>query len=166
MRNGFRFGQRLIAGDVQNGIVYDIYDNECHAVLDGEIIRIHPLAAACARALATRGVHLVWSFVDERPAGFVPATPQPPIEAAPAIVPAAPVIARHSATAPARCPWHSAIRYFFGQAKGAALDTKDEAAMRGALAVFIGRDITSRSQLSAADWLLAGDAVKFGRLVW
>jgi hypothetical protein len=49
----------------------------------------------------------------------------------------------------ARCPWHSAIRYFFGCAKGAALDAKDEAAMREALAAFIGRQIGSCSELSA-----------------
>ncbi len=165
MRNGFRFGQRLIAGDVQNGIVYDIYDNECHAVLDGEIIRIHPLAAACARALATRGVDLVWSFVDERPAGFVPATPQPPIEAAPAIVPAAPVIERHSATerhseAQPRCRHYTAIKACFAVFIARGLPTDDEA-MRATLGRLLGRDVPTRKALTAADWEAAASAARW-----
>jgi len=74
--------------------------------------------------------------------------------------------AQSVASSRTRCAWHSAIRYFFGQAKGAALDTKDECAMRDALAAFIGRAIGSRSELSAGEWLQCGDAVKYGRLAW
>ncbi len=165
MRNGLRFGQRLIAGDVQNGIVYDIYDNECHAVLDGEIIRIHPLAAACARALATRGVHLVWSFVDERPAGFVAAPPQQPKTPALVALPAAPVIARHSATErhserPARCRHYTAIKACFAVFIARGLPTDDEA-MRATLGLLLGRDVPTRKALTAADWEAAASAARW-----
>ena len=84
MRNGLRFGEVVIAGDAATGIVYDVYDNECEARLDGEVIRAHPAAAVCARALAMQGVHLVWSFVDDKPVAAPPQRPQQPQTPTPA----------------------------------------------------------------------------------
>jgi hypothetical protein len=76
------------------------------------------------------------------------------------------MVTKRQGEAPLRCAWFSAIRRFYGCAQGAALDTKAEDAMRAALSAFLGRTINTRRELSAGDWLLAGDAVKFGRLVW
>jgi hypothetical protein len=95
----------------------------------------------------------------------------PAIEAAPAALPAAPVIARHSATQreerkrPA-CPWYRAIRRAYGCAQGAGLDTKADAAMRAAIGAMLGRAVATRSELTAGDWLAVGDGIRRGELAW
>ena len=174
MRNGLRFGEVVIAGDAVTGIVYDIYDNECEARLDGEVIRLHPAAVVCARSLAMQGVHLVWSFVSDRPRGFVcvpPQRPQPPQTALPAALPVAVASASQRATeqqetAQPRCLWAAAIRRAFGIAKGAGLDTRADAAMRAAIGAMLGRAVTTRSELTAGDWLAVGDGIRRGELAW
>jgi hypothetical protein len=175
MRDGLRFGEVVIAGDAATGIVYDVYDNECSARLDGEVIRLHPAAVVCARALAMKGVHLGdWSFVSDRPRGFVaspPQRPQPPQTPAPAALPVAPVKARQTATeqqetAQPRCLWAAAIRRAFGIAKGAGLDTRADAAMRAAIGAMLGRAVATRSELTAGDWLAVGDGIRRGELAW
>ena len=93
------------------------------------------------------------------------------IEVAPAALPAAPAQARHSATereAPAkpRCSWAAAIRFAFGIAKGAGLDTKADDAMRAAVGRYLGLVVASRSELTAGDWLAVGDGIRRGELAW
>jgi hypothetical protein len=182
MRNGLRFGEVVIAGDAATGIIFDRYSNECEARLDGECIRSHGLAVVCARALAMNGVHLVWSFVDDRPAGFVvapPQTPQPTNTPAPAIVPApvapallAPaalpvepltVTERHNARhteRPARCRHYTAIKACFAVFIARGLPTDDEA-MRATLGRLLGRDVPTRKALTAADWEAAASAARW-----
>jgi hypothetical protein len=95
----------------------------------------------------------------------------PAIEAAPAALPAAPIITRQIATereesAKPRCPWAAAIRRAFGIAKGAGLDTRADDAMRAAIGAMLGRAVSSRSHLTAGDWLLVGDGIRRGELAW
>jgi hypothetical protein len=93
------------------------------------------------------------------------------IEAAPAALPVAPVQARQTATereepTKPRCSWAAAIRFAFGIAKGAGLDTKADAAMRAAIGAMLGRAVPSRSKLTAGEWLAVGDAIRIGELAW
>jgi hypothetical protein len=182
MRNGLRFGEVILAGDAATGIIFDRYDNVCEARLDGECIRSHAQATVCARWLAMQGVHLVWSFVSDKPAGFVsdrprgfvaapPQRPQPPQTAKPAALPVAPVKARPAAAeretkGRARCAWYRAIRRAYGCAQGAGLDTKADAAMRAAIGAMLGRSVASRSELSAGEWLSVGDGIRRGEVAW
>jgi hypothetical protein len=93
------------------------------------------------------------------------------IEAAPATVPATPVIAlqkaveRESSTR-APCPWYRSIRRFYAIAQERHLDTRNDAAIRAAIGRFWSIDLVSRQQLSAGQWQAAGDAVKLGALSW
>ncbi len=168
MGNGLQFGEVLIAGDAATGIVYDRYDNECEARLDGEVIRIHAAAAVCARALSMNGVHFVWSFVSDRPAGFVAAPPQRPQQPqTPALValPVALVKARHSATerhseAQPRCRHYTAIKACFAVFIARGLPTDDEA-MRATLGLLLGRDVPTRKTLTAADWEATASAARW-----
>lgn len=165
MRNGLRFGEVLIAGDAQNGVIFDRYDNECEARLDGEVIRAHPLATVCCRALSLQGVHLgAWSFIDDRPAGFA-ASPQRTVEAAPAALPAAPTKApqngsKQQETANTRCRHYKAIKACFAVFIERGLSTDDEA-MRATLGRLLGREVPSRKTLSATDWEAAARAAKW-----
>jgi hypothetical protein len=165
MRNGLRFGESIIAGDAATGIIFDRYENTCEARLDGECVRSHALATVCARALAMNGVHLVWSFVDDRPAGCVTAPPQQPQTPAPAALPAAPVQARQTATerhseAPQRCRHYKAIKACFAVFIERGLPTDDEA-MRATLGRLLGRDVPTRKTLTFADWEAAASAAKW-----
>ncbi len=155
MRNGLRFGEVLIAGDVQNGIVYNRYENVCEARLDGECVRSHALATVCARALAMQGVHLVWSFVDDRPVAAPPQQPQTP---APASLPVT-VTERHAARRPC-CRHYKAIKACFAVFIERGLPTDDEA-MRATLAHLLGRDVPTRRTLTAADWEAAASAARW-----
>lgn len=69
------------------------------------------------------------------------------------------------ASAP-RCPSYGSIRACFGFARGAGLDTKDDAAMREAFARFLGRDIASRDELNGFDWSSCADGIRRGELAW
>jgi hypothetical protein len=170
MRNGLRFGEVLIAGDAATGIIFDVYDNECEARLDGECIRSHGLAVVCARSLAMQGVHLVWSFVSDKPAGFVsvpPQRPQPPQTALPVALPAGASIAsqrpteRHSEAQP-RCRHYKAIKACFAVFIERGLPTDDEA-MRATLGRLLERDVATRKALTAADWEAAASAARWLR---
>jgi hypothetical protein len=85
-------------------------------------------------------------------------TPEPIAHVAPVAAVAKPV--------QARCPHYKAIRAFFGCARGAMLDTRDEDAMRDALAAFVGPELETRADLSAGEWATTADAVRRGALVW
>jgi hypothetical protein len=63
-----------------------------------------------------------------------------------------------------KCAWFRLIRAFYGAAQGRKLDTRDEDAMRDALARFVGRNIESRAELKAGEW--NADAVRRGQLAW
>ena len=65
-----------------------------------------------------------------------------------------------------RCPFYGSIRQCFGFARGAGLDTKNDAAMREAFARFLGRDIASRDELNGFDWSICADGIRRGALVW
>ncbi len=65
-----------------------------------------------------------------------------------------------------KCAWFRLIRAFYGAAQGRKLDTRDEDAMRDALARFVGRNIESRAELKAGEWNAAADAVRRGALAW
>lgn len=96
----------------------------------------------------------------------VATTPAPVAQAAPVA---------HLATAAAsvaakptkeRCPHYGAIRRFFGYARGAKLNTKNEDAIRDALAGFVGRTLETRADLSGIEWSQAAEAVRRGALAW
>lgn len=59
-----------------------------------------------------------------------------------------------------------AMRRFFGTASSVGLDTSADSAMRAALGEFFERGITSRTQLSAADWVVARAGIESGVLTW
>lgn len=93
------------------------------------------------------------------------------IEAAPAALPAAPVIARHSAaereeSAKPRCCHYKAIRRCFAIARDLGLNTRDDEGMRAAFGRFLGRALGSRDELTGCEWMLLGDAMKMRRLAW
>ncbi len=161
---GLRFGEVVIAGDATNGVVLDIYDQECTARLDGEVIRSHALATVCARALAMQGVHLVWSFISDKPANVAAATQQastPAPVALPAPLPAEPVtVTERIAAGRTRCPWYGSIRRFYAVIGERGLPTDDEA-VRALLGRLLGRDVPTRKALTAADWEAAASAAKW-----
>jgi hypothetical protein len=161
MRNGLRFGEVVIAGDAATGIIFDRYNNECEARLDGECVRSHALAKVCARALSMQGVHLAFSFISDKPV-IVAAAPQ---EAQAAALPVAPIMARHSATeretaTQPRCRHYRAIKACFAVFIARGLTTDDEA-MRATLGRLLERDVPTRKALTANDWEAAASAAKW-----
>ena len=73
---------------------------------------------------------------------------------------------RETAAPEARCPWHRAIRRFYAIAQEKGLNPRADAAMREAIGCYWSIDVASRAQLTAGQWLAAGDAVRLGALVW
>lgn len=65
-----------------------------------------------------------------------------------------------------RCPFYREIRRFFAIARDNGLNTKNDDAIRDALAKALNRNIQSRDELNGADWSFAGDMVKMGVLTW
>jgi hypothetical protein len=59
-----------------------------------------------------------------------------------------------------------AMRRFFGFAVSAGLDTAADDAMRSALGNFLGRYLWRRKAVSACEWMVCGDAVQAGILIW
>jgi hypothetical protein len=84
--------------------------------------------------------------------------------AVPVRVASAPRIATERAQV--KCAWFRLIRAFYGAAQGRNLDTKNDEAIRAALARFVGRNIESRAELRAGEWNAAADAVRRGALAW
>ncbi len=72
------------------------------------------------------------------------------------------------AAKPARCPHYKLIRRFFAIAREAGLDTSQSAKpqMRHALETAMGRCVNSRSEVSAGEWQMLGDAIKRRQLAW
>ncbi len=72
------------------------------------------------------------------------------------------------AAKPARCPHYKLIRRFFAIAREAGLDTSQTAKpqMRHALETAMGRCVNSRSEVSAGEWQMLGNAIKSKRLAW
>ena len=58
-----------------------------------------------------------------------------------------------------RCPWYRSIRRCYAIFQEVGLPTDDEA-MRLELGRLLGRTVSSRRDLRAGDWLLAGDRAK------
>ncbi len=138
-----------------NGIYWCKPQEGFEVFLNGEIIGFHLVEAAALRMFKRAGGTL----------------PEPPVTPAPAALPVAPVIARHSATeretaTQPRCLWAAAIRRAFGIAKGAGLDTRADEAMRAAIGALLGRAVATRSELTAGDWLAVGDGIRRGELAW
>ncbi len=82
------------------------------------------------------------------------------VKAAPVATPAAKKV---------RCPHYATIKAFFQAAMESGLDTITEAGKdrcRGALGVYLGKRIASRSELTANDWENGITAVKAGVLFW
>ena len=151
-------GDWAISVEAAGGVCgYAATAQEATAQLEEELSLWERYHRAQADALAAmQGVHLATAHA---------------IEAAPAALPVAPVIARHSATereepTKPRCSWVAAIRRCFGIAKGAGLDTKADEAMRAAIGAMLGRVVASRSELTAHEWLSVGDGIRRGELAW
>ncbi len=69
----------------------------------------------------------------------------------------------------ARCPHYATIKAFFQAARQSGLDTISDAGKdrcRGALGVYLGKRIVSRSELTACDWENGITGVKAGVLFW
>jgi hypothetical protein len=58
------------------------------------------------------------------------------------------------------------IRRFYAICQDFGLNAKEDERMRGAMSAFFRRRIESRTELSANDWNVAGDAVKSQLLTW
>ncbi len=69
---------------------------------------------------------------------------------------------------PERCPHWKQIQRFFAIAREAGLDTSKAAKpkMRHAMEDVLRRCVDSRSEVSASEWMLLGDAIKSHRLTW
>ena len=65
-----------------------------------------------------------------------------------------------------RCEFYHTLRAFYAAAQRAGLDTGASERMRQAFRCYFGRAISSRRELSAADWDSATYAVADGRLYW
>ena len=88
------------------------------------------------------------------------------IEAKAAAIEAAEAV---EATAPAkktRCPHYATIKEFVNAAARAGLKMDDKDRARGAMGVYLGKRISSRSELTAADWNNAITGVNAGLLFW
>lgn len=73
--------------------------------------------------------------------------------------------AQREASAP-RCSFHREIRRAFAIMREAGLDAKNSDAMREAFARFLGREITSREELTGNEWNWLGSAIKRRELAW
>jgi hypothetical protein len=86
--------------------------------------------------------------------------------------PSAPAVAKAAAPATksvkARCAHYKAIQTFFAIARDAGLDTSATAKprMRHAMETFMGRCVDSRSEVTAAEWIAMGAAIKSKKLFW
>ena len=136
-----KFGEELLAGTAVTGIVLNIETQLCEARLNGAVIKWHPLASVCERALKARGIDL---------------TPLPP----------EPVTVTERQAEHKPCAWYRSIKRFYAIAGERGLDCKAEERMRGALSAWLGRHVGSRSELTAAEWGRVGDACKNGALCW
>jgi uncharacterized membrane protein len=67
-----------------------------------------------------------------------------------------------------RCPHRKLIARFFAIAREAGLDASKAAkpSMRHAMENAMKRCVDSRSEVTAAEWLMLGDLIKAGRLAW
>jgi uncharacterized Zn finger protein (UPF0148 family) len=65
-----------------------------------------------------------------------------------------------------RCPHVATIREFARVAREAGLSMADKDRARGAMGVYLGKRIASRSELTANDWENGITAVKAGVLFW
>ncbi len=65
-----------------------------------------------------------------------------------------------------RCPHAATIKAFAAAAREAGLSMADKDRARGAMGVYLGKRIESRSELSANDWENGITAVKAGVLFW
>jgi hypothetical protein len=65
-----------------------------------------------------------------------------------------------------RCPHYANVREFFTVAREVGLDTTAKDRCRGAVGIFLGRRIESRSSLSGQEWALCCGAIRAGRLFW
>jgi hypothetical protein len=65
-----------------------------------------------------------------------------------------------------RCPHLAEIKAFFAVAREVGLDAQAKDRCRGAVGVFLGRRISSRADLSGAEWAYCANAVRLGRLFW
>ncbi len=83
------------------------------------------------------------------------------LEAQPVSQVAAPPVATKG-----KSPRYVAVQSFFGAAKTAGLDAKNEDRSRGAVSLFVGRRIESRAELANHEWSICADAIRDGRLFW
>ena len=137
------FNEKLLAGTVENGVIYNVETDDCEARVNGKCILCHPLQVVCERALRRAGVDL---------------TPEPePAPVAPCAAQVAPVAIVKPSGKP--CPHFRAVKRCFAifQEKGLPLD--DEG-MRAVLAELLGREVPSRRTLSGSDWMNAGTLAK------
>jgi hypothetical protein len=66
----------------------------------------------------------------------------------------------------ARCPHYKTIQAFAKAAREAGLSMADKDRARGAMGVYLGKRIESRSELTAYQWEAAITGVKAGVLFW
>lgn len=65
-----------------------------------------------------------------------------------------------------RCPHYKAIRRFFAVAKSANLDTSNKKGMRAAFSAMLGKTVTTRADLQAADYGRAIQNIENGLMWW
>jgi hypothetical protein len=87
---------------------------------------------------------------------------------APSAAPVAKVEAPATKPVKARCAHYKQIQTFFAIARDAGLDTSATAKprMRHAMETFMGRCVNSRSEVTAAEWIAMGAAIKSKKLFW
>ncbi len=76
--------------------------------------------------------------------------------------------AHHAAAKPVkvRCPHYKAIRRFFAVAKSAGLNCDNKKGMRAAFSAMLGKTVTTRADLRAADYGRAIQNIENGLMWW
>jgi uncharacterized protein YfiM (DUF2279 family) len=78
----------------------------------------------------------------------------------------APKVAAQVTPAKVRCPHYKAIRRMFAVAKSAGLDTSNKKGMRAAFSALLGHTVTTRADLTAADYGRAIQNIENGLMWW
>ncbi len=65
-----------------------------------------------------------------------------------------------------RCPHYKTIREFAATAREYGLSMADKDRARGAIGMFLGRRLESRSELTGQEWAFCTNAVRLGKLFW
>jgi hypothetical protein len=85
---------------------------------------------------------------------------------APKVAATAPAATVEAKPVKSRCPHYKAIRRFFAVAKSAGLDCQNKKGMRAAFSAMLGKTVTTRADLQAAEYGRAIQNIENGLMWW